>query len=205
MRTNKSKGTPEQFLNAVKNRIASLRGDPVESASGVDKATQEVLDFLESKGYDVSNKQVKNYADAVAEYVDMVREAQGNYTMQEWYSDTKSNYPEELEDLPIMEASRGQGLRFDKVTHDTVEASEDDEYGMEYNYIYDLQAQVDRMLEGEVDSTVWDDDEDQMYLTVTFLGDNINDYEIPYEDLSDDIEEDAAYIVNTVLADLDEA
>lgn len=97
-----SKGTPEQFMRAVENRIDELEGgleasfvypkdledlengeyeshvtEPINAASDVDHAfsLDEVLDFLANKGYDTKNEEVVNYASAVVEYLDMCRDA----------------------------------------------------------------------------------------------------------------------------------
>ena len=70
---------------------------------GFDIVTKEVLKFLGNKGFDTTAKTVMNYADAVAEYVDMVRSVEGKYDLEDWYKDTKLNYPEEFDGLPLKE------------------------------------------------------------------------------------------------------
>lgn len=69
-----------------------------------DFTTKEVIQFLSSKGFDVNDKRVQNYAEAVAEYIDLAREAEDGYSLEDWYKDTKMNYPEELEDLARVES-----------------------------------------------------------------------------------------------------
>lgn len=71
----------------------------VSISSSID--TKSVLDFLGSKGYDTSSDDVKNYADAVAEYIDMSDE---DYPLDQWYKDTQMNYPEDLEELPRVDS-----------------------------------------------------------------------------------------------------
>ena len=96
--------------------------------SAVDQPTKEVLDFLAKKGYDTDDREVKNYADAVAEYIDMAREAEGSYTLDQWYKDTKVNYPDELEGLPMIQSSTimsSDMLNSIKVTQDICGISDD--------------------------------------------------------------------------------
>ena len=73
--------------------INSITSDPV---------TKEVLKYFSGTlGFDIKDREVQNYADAVAEYIDMAREALGrDYSLAEWYAETSKNYPEELEGLP---------------------------------------------------------------------------------------------------------
>ena len=66
----------------------------------MDSTTKEVYEFLLDKGYD-DTEALQNYADAVAEYVDMMREGIGEYSLEDWYKETLENYPEELEGLEV--------------------------------------------------------------------------------------------------------
>ena len=76
--------------------------DPILfNTSGLDKETIEVLRYLDHEGYDADAKDVRNYADAVAEYIDMIRSTGEDYSVADWYRDTTENYPEELSDLSI--------------------------------------------------------------------------------------------------------
>lgn len=147
-----AKGTPKQFRNAVQQRLDELGGDDaIESAivtHMVDPELREfpvedVIEFLDSKGYDGNSQQVRNYADGVAEYMDMSREAyhdQGMdwpYTLDQWYKDTLQNYPAELEELPtkyddIDSACNSCNMmsaaeHIDEITYDVVEAGDTDD------------------------------------------------------------------------------
>ena len=62
-------------------------------------ALDEVLDVLDIAGFDIDRDDVKAYAEAAAEYIEMAREAGNHYSAAQWYKDTKANYPEELEAL----------------------------------------------------------------------------------------------------------
>lgn len=78
----------------------------IESATDAAVTIDTVLNFLSSKGYDISTDEVKNYAEGVVEYMDMSRQAYENedmdwpYTLDQWYKDTQQNYPEDLAELP---------------------------------------------------------------------------------------------------------
>lgn len=43
----------------------------------------EVIEFFDEKGYDISNEDILAYADGVAEYIDMVRDEYGEYTLDQ--------------------------------------------------------------------------------------------------------------------------
>ena len=78
----------------------------IESATDAVVTIDTVLNFLSSKGYDISTDEVKNYAEGVVEYMDMSRQAYEKegmdwpYTLDQWYKDTQQNYPEDLAELP---------------------------------------------------------------------------------------------------------
>lgn len=61
-------------------------------------AQKAVYDFFMKKQWDLNNPEVANYADAVAEQLELDPEfANGTYTMRDWYKDTYWSYPEEIE------------------------------------------------------------------------------------------------------------
>lgn len=94
---------PEDLIDLENGSYESHATEPINSA--VDPVTAEVLQFFRDKLHlDTDDVRVRNYAEAVAEYVDMAREVD-SYTLQDWYRDTKMNYPEELEDLPRIDAA----------------------------------------------------------------------------------------------------
>lgn len=56
--------------------------------------------LLKSKGFDVTRKDVLNYIDAAEEYIEIARDQTGeDYSVQDWYKETKANYPEDLRAL----------------------------------------------------------------------------------------------------------
>lgn len=71
---------------------------------------QELLSFLKYKGFDTSNSDVKQYASAATEYISLSREYGDWYSIEDWYKDTKQNYPEELTGLKKLRESRSNRL-----------------------------------------------------------------------------------------------
>lgn len=66
-----------------------------------------VLKVLDDNGYDIEDSEVIAYADSAAEYITFSR-SQGDmedYTAEEWFEDTKSNYPEDLAELKRVDES----------------------------------------------------------------------------------------------------
>ena len=62
----------------------------------IDDLTDKVLKKLDDNGYDTSDKNVRNYAEAAAELI--INDV--NQDIDAWYSETLINYPEDLEELP---------------------------------------------------------------------------------------------------------
>lgn len=76
------------------NMVESLRED-VRS----DSLKRELTSFLDDREYDTSDPGVKDYINNAAEYIQMSRDAGNTYSVEEWYKDTKENYPEDLKEL----------------------------------------------------------------------------------------------------------
>lgn len=74
--------------------VESLRED-IRS----DSLKRELTAFLDDREYDTSDPEVKDYIDNAAEYIQMARDAGNTYSVEEWYKDTKENYPEDLKEL----------------------------------------------------------------------------------------------------------
>ena len=74
--------------------VESLRED-VRS----DSLRRELTSFLDDREYDTSDPEVKDYINNAAEYIQMSRDAGNTYSVEEWYKDTKENYPEDLKEL----------------------------------------------------------------------------------------------------------
>lgn len=62
----------------------------------------ELLNVLNAEGYDVNTSEVTSYAYAAADYI--VNMAGPGYTVRQWLKDTKMNYPEDLDELPMIES-----------------------------------------------------------------------------------------------------
>ena len=113
------KGTPEDLINALNMRIDELSGSGIESSTTIEAdgrtgwTTEEVLDYFDKTlGWDITDKRVQNYADAVAEYLDMGYDAwrqagydEQPYTLEQWYEDTKMNYPDEIAEFEELYAA----------------------------------------------------------------------------------------------------
>lgn len=108
---------PDDLEDLENGEYESHMAEPIEGAEGEsltemfdnfidgitsDPLTKEVLKYFSGTiGLDIKDREVQNYADAVAEYIKMAREALGrDYSLAQWYEETSKNYPEELEGLP---------------------------------------------------------------------------------------------------------
>ena len=67
-----------------------------------EKVKDEVLDILFDHDYDVDSEDVQNYAWAAADYICMTRDYGEDYSVEQWWEDTKIS-PEDLEELPMVE------------------------------------------------------------------------------------------------------
>lgn len=74
--------------------VESLRED-VHS----DSLKRELTSFLDDREYDTSDPEVKDYINNAVEYIQMSRDAGNAYSVEEWYKDTRENYPEDLKEL----------------------------------------------------------------------------------------------------------
>lgn len=68
----------------------------VHGNSTIEELTDKVLKKLDDNGYDTSDRDVRNYAEAAAELI--INDV--NQDIDDWYSETLINYPEDLEELP---------------------------------------------------------------------------------------------------------
>lgn len=230
MRISCAKGSPEQMLDQFKARIDELQGINIDSSfdypddledlengeyeshatepvnASVDGPTQEVLNFLASKGYDTSDKSVINYADAVAEYMDMSRQAyehegmESPYSLDQWYEDTMMNYPEELEDLPMVEAC-------DAITSATITGSLTD-----VDFSRAVNDAVEELMSDYPDASIdiINDNPDLVSLKIFSdeLGEQVSEYELSsdnYEDMSGLLDMDYDELVEFLKTDIEES
>lgn len=158
----KQRGSLEQFMNVVRNRIEDLSGEPVESSF---------------------------------------------------------KYPEDMEDLENgeYESHVTEPVSASESVELAEDVDDDDEYDENAEYIQTLIGDLESEIVGRhgdvIESIVFDDDDETLYMTVTFEYNgetSINDYEIPFEDLSMDpesMEDDVNYIADQVdvdMSDLDD-
>lgn len=80
--------------------VESLREDV-----RTDSLKRELTSFLDDREYDTSDSEVKEYINNAAEYIQMSRDAGNAYSVEEWYKDTKTNYPEDLKELKKKEST----------------------------------------------------------------------------------------------------
>lgn len=85
--------------------IKAARIEPYRTRVGT-YDTDTVMDFFTYKlGWDAECPGIREYAESVADYMNMSADAWNEagdispYTLEQWYSDTKMNYPEELEEF----------------------------------------------------------------------------------------------------------
>lgn len=110
MKRSIAKGTPEQFLNLVQNKIAELGGD-VEAcdkiqASDIDKVRNPagihsfVISKLSSVGVDVHSPEAEEYADAAVDLIYF----DPHMDVNTWWRETQQNYMDEVNSLPHVES-----------------------------------------------------------------------------------------------------
>lgn len=198
-----SKGTPEQLMSLVKDRISELsQSDELMSATDISASSKhdgvlEVLRFFKNRlNWDIADPEVQNYATAVAEYMDMSRNAYSDigqespYTLEDWYRDTKLNYPEELEAFEPVESA------------DDIACGFDESYSRE-RFLHSLIGDVDSDLRAnELEMVNAETFDDSLEVTVKHPNGAVTEFTIPFADLSmsfDRIYQDADMIVDEIL------
>lgn len=96
-------GSADSYLMSSTDVNASTnKSDSIEDPEFLE-IYSEVLNTLYREGYDPNSEDTAQYASAAAEYIQTVREETGeDYSVERWLRDTKMNYPEDLEALPVM-------------------------------------------------------------------------------------------------------
>lgn len=66
-----------------------------------------VLKILDDNGYDVTDSEVKDYATSAAQYIEYsrIQDEMEEYSAEEWFNETKLNYPEDLAELKRVDES----------------------------------------------------------------------------------------------------
>lgn len=80
----------------------------------------EVLKIFDENDFDVEDEEVKKYAEAAAEYIEDARNQWPQYSVEEWFEDTKENYPEDLDELKKVNESLKES--FEKATIETADS-----------------------------------------------------------------------------------
>lgn len=223
----KQRGSLEQFMNVVRNRIEDLSGEPVESSFKY----PEDMEDLENGEYESHVTEPVNAAESVqsAMYQDMDGSTLGDIGTTATEEELRRLYDELHDSDPVvsdyesfedwLDDTVNNGYLKKIAGSESVEAAEedDDEYDENAEYIQTLIGDLESEIVGRhgdvIESIVFDDDDETLYMTVTFEYNgetSINDYEIPFEDLSMDpesMEDDVNYIADQVdvdLSDLDD-
>lgn len=218
----KQRGSLEQFMNVVRNRIEDLSGEPVESSFKY----PEDMEDLENGEYESHVTEPVNAAESVqsAMYQDMDGSTLGDIGTTATEEELRRLYDELHDSDPVvsdydsfedwLDDTVNNGYLKKIAGSESVEAAEedDDEYDENAEYIQTLIGDLESEIVGRhgdvIESIVFDDDDETLYMTVTFEYNgetSINDYEIPFEDLSMDpesMEDDVNYIADQVDVDL---
>lgn len=225
----KQRGSLEQFMNVVRNRIEDLSGEPVESSFKY----PEDMEDLENGEYESHVTEPVNASESVqsAMYQDMDGSTLGDIGTTATEEELRRLYDELHDSDPVVsDYDSFEDWLYDTVNNgylkkiagsESVESAEDvdddDEYDENAEYIQTLIGDLESEIVGRhgdvIESIVFDDDDETLYMTVTFEYNgetSINDYEIPFEDLSMDpesMEDDVNYIADQVdvdMSDLDD-
>lgn len=201
MKRSIAKGTPEQFLNLVQNKIAELGGD-VEACDKITSAYETndnpndfvnyvdaVLLKLKSVGCDVTDGEVIDYAEAAAELI----ANDDDHDVEYWWSETKQNFMDEVDELPHVNASA------------EITSARDDDSTYDDRFIHTLMGDIEAEVSGEVDGLTFDTLENSLSVTVVHGGE-VTQFTVPHDDLSfdfDTMSDDVDYIVKTIRETLD--
>ena len=213
------KGSPEDLLNTLNMRIDELSDSAIESTVAIEAdgrtgwTIEEVLDFFDKKlHWDITQRGVQDYAYAIVSYLNMGYDAwrqagydEQPYTLEQWYEDTRMNYPYVIEEMEALYGSTEieddsilcpEGVCDIDDNKDTVYADFDtDPYMVAFIGALDTVLMPDTI-------TNWVVYEDTLYIDVdesTNEGTTPVTYEIPLAVLSfdmDRIDEDLEYVKN---------
>lgn len=111
-----NESNPEEDVEYIMKAITGDDSDEVTSATRIEASDKsiaisasdiedsrflevysELLNKFASEGYNPNSQEVANYCTAAADYI--VNVAGDDYTVEEWWKDTKMNYPEDFEQL----------------------------------------------------------------------------------------------------------
>lgn len=122
---NADETTPEIGQVATVEISENLESKAEEESKGI--VYDAVLKILDDNNFDVTDKGVKKYASAAKEYIEI---AQANsdepYSVEQWFEETKSNYPEDLKELKKLDEKLTESISDVKVQTATQEVTVSD-------------------------------------------------------------------------------
>lgn len=179
-----SKGTPEQFINLVENKIAELGGD-VEACDTITASDETYVDHNGVMG-----------------------EAGDTWTIQElrqYWDDEQMNDPV-LSEYDSFDSWLDDTLSLMESVDSSTSISATTEDSTYYDrFIHTLMGDIESEVHGEVDGLTFDTLDSELKVTVVH-GEDITEFSVPHEDLSfdfDTISDDVDYIVKTIKETLD--
>lgn len=201
-----SRGTPEQMMTALNNKIVELGGEAVVSstqvtagtgARGVEIAYADALGkALNGEVEDFGVKVTDNGVSLQVTYMGNVR----NYTFTT--DELSQDMSDTTGDAAYMANTVFQDL--DTMGSDAVEGAVD--IGASDTSIADTFASaIEAEIGNEVESLAVVAKEDALVVTITYMG-QVHEYNVPFADIHPDLSDmdgDVAYIVNTIRQDLD--
>lgn len=98
---------PEDLANLKRVDDSFAAGDLAKHQESAGTTYDEVLKVLDDNGYDVEDAEVKDYATSAAQYIEYsrIQDEMEEYSAEEWFNETKLNYPEDLADLKRVDES----------------------------------------------------------------------------------------------------
>lgn len=222
MAISRSKGTPEQLLDAVKNKIVDLKGGDIESSfdypddledletgeyeshvtEPINSATYKDMDgCISGVGETVTTEELRQMYNDMKHSDPVVSEYD---TFEAWLADTVGNgYLEEVE--ASVKGVKKPAEKYAQVTHETIEAGDDNSFDDDPeadSYFTSLMDNVGNAVEGEVDTFDCDIDEKAIYITIGYEG-MVVEFEVPLADLTYDTSIDEDYILNSIYSEID--
>ena len=186
MKRSIAKGTPEQLLNLVQNKIAELGGD-VEACDNITAASatiyQDTNGIMGEIGDTWTVSELRQYWDAEQMNDPVLSEYD---SFESWLEDTTRQ-------MTLIEGD------------EVVSAARDDDDTYDDRFIHTLIGDIESEVSGEVDGLTFDTLENALNVTVVHGGE-VTQFTVPHEDLSfdfDTMSDDVDYIVKTIRETLD--
>lgn len=196
-----SRGTPEQMMDALNNKIAELGGDavasseqptsgnqvPVQAAQEQDEAMDTVIRNMFEQCWDNTQDEEMSQADFIQTVKEHVQTA-----IEEGMLDVDLDTAMSRTDMLCNQwIDAGEGPTFTDVPGDRMEAAFADA--------------IEAEIGNEVESLAVVAKEDALAVTIRYMG-QVHEYNVPFEDIHpdmSDVDGDVAYITNTIRQDLD--